>query len=226
MELSEEIVQTLLLTFKLAFLTTIVLLVISIPVAYWIAYSRNRFRHIVETIISMPLVLPPSVLGFYLIVAFSPSSFLGKALESLFNVRLIFSFEGLVVASLIYSLPFMVQPLQAGFRSLPPSLSEASYTLGKSKIVTLNKVLLPNMIPSLLTGIVLSFAHTIGEFGVVLMIGGNIPGVTRVASIAIYNEVEMLNYANANTYALILFAITFCILLPVYIFNKKTPKPW
>ncbi|MGB8319096.1 MAG: molybdate ABC transporter permease subunit, partial [Ignavibacteriaceae bacterium] len=174
--------------------------------------------------ISMPLVLPPTVLGFYLLVAFSPNYFFGGMLEKTFNVRLVFSFEGLVLASLIYSLPFMVNPIQSGLENLPASLREASYTLGKSKFNTLVKVLLPNIKPSLLTGIVLSFAHTIGEFGIVLMIGGNIPGKTRVASLAIYDEVETLNYHNANVYALILFVITFLILLTVYIFNRRYLK--
>ena len=172
----------------------------------------------------MPLVLPPTVLGFYLLVLFSPNNFPGKLIENLFNLRLIFSFEGLVVASIIYSMPFMVNPIQAGFENLSSSLKEAAYTLGKSKFQTLTKVLLPNIKSSLLTGIVLSFAHTIGEFGIVLMIGGNIPGKTRVASLAIYDEVESLNYHTANVYALILFSVTFSILLIVFIINRKYLK--
>ena len=167
----------------------------------------------------MPLVLPPTVLGFYLLVAFSPSNGFGQWLDEWLGLRLVFSFEGLVFASVIYSLPFMVHPIQSGFSNLSKSLLEASYMLGKSKMTTLSKVLLPNIKPSLLTGVVLAFAHTIGEFGVVLMIGGNMPGVTKVASIAIYDEVESLNYAAANSYSLILFALTFSILLLVYIVN-------
>ncbi len=207
------------LTFKLALITTIFLFVISLPLAYWLAFGRSRWKPFVETLVSMPLVLPPTVLGFYLLIAFSPSSMLGGFLESSLGLRLIFSFEGLVVASILYSLPFMVHPLQSGFSNLPPSLSEASYVLGKSRMQTLLHVLLPNIKPSLLTGIVLSFAHTIGEFGVVLMIGGNIRDKTRVASIAIYDEVEALNYGLANTYSLFLFVTTFIILLAVYIIN-------
>jgi molybdate transport system permease protein len=171
--------------------------------------------------VSMPLVLPPSVLGFYLLLAFSPQNAFGQWLEQWFHLRLVFSFEGLVIGSVIFSLPFMVQPVQAGFQNLPASLIEASRTLGKPDIVTLFRVLLPNIKPALLSGTVLSFAHTVGEFGVILMIGGNIPGVTKVASIAIYDEVESLNYAAANFYAFVLFAVTFAILLTVYVVNKK-----
>lgn len=209
----------LILTFKLAFITTVLLLVVSIPLAYWLAYSKSRIKPIMETLVSMPLVLPPTVLGFYMLVAFSPSNAFGSWLDENFGLRLVFSFEGLIVASVIYSLPFMVHPIQSGFSNLSATLKEASYVLGKSKRATLFKVLLPNIKPSLLTGIVLAFAHTIGEFGVVLMIGGNIPTKTKVASIAIYDEVESLNYAAANTYSLILFAITFIILLVVYLVN-------
>jgi molybdate transport system permease protein len=216
--------QPLLLTFRLAAITTVILLAIGIPLAYWIAYTRVRIKPVVETLVSMPLVLPPSVLGFYLLLAFSPQHAFGQWLEQWFHIRLAFSFEGLVIGSVIFSLPFMVQPLQAGFQNLPRSLIEASRTLGKSDIVTLFRVLLPNIKPALLSGAVLSFAHTVGEFGVILMIGGNIPGVTKVASIAIYDEVESLNYAAANFYALVLFAVSFAILLAVYVLNKKWLK--
>ncbi len=209
----------LILTFKLALITTLLLLVVSIPLAYWLAYSKSRVKPIVETLVSMPLVLPPTVLGFYMLIAFSPSNAFGNWLDEWFGLRFIFSFEGLVLASIIYSLPFMVHPIQSGFNNLSTSLKDAAYVMGKSKFTTLFKVLLPNIRPSLLTGIILAFAHTIGEFGVVLMIGGNISGKTRVASIAIYDEVETLNYDAANMYSLILFGITFMILLFVYLVN-------
>ena len=209
----------LILTFKLALITTVLLFVLSIPLSYWMAYTKSKIKPVMETLVSMPLVLPPTVLGFYLLIAFSPSNAFGNWLDEWLGLKLVFSFEGLVIASVIYSLPFMVHPIQSGFANLSPTLKEASYVLGKSKIVTLNKVLLPNIKPSLLTGIVLSFAHTVGEFGVILMIGGNIPGKTKVASIAIYDEVESLNYAVANSYSMILFAITFTILLVVYLIN-------
>lgn len=216
--------QPLLLTFRLAAITTLILLFIGIPLAYWIAHTRTRWKPVIETLVSMPLVLPPSVLGFYLLLAFSPQHAFGQWLEQWLHIKLVFSFAGLVVGSVIFSLPFMVHPIQSGLQNLPPSLLEASRTLGKPDIVTLFRVLLPNIKPALLSGAVLSFAHTIGEFGVILMIGGNIPGVTKVASIAIYDEVESLNYAAANFYAAVLFAVSFAILLAVYVINKKWGK--
>ena len=209
----------IILTFKLALVTTTLLFVIAIPLSFWLAHTRTRIKPVVETLVSMPLVLPPTVLGFYLLVAFSPANAFGQFLKDTFDFQLVFSFPGLVLASVIYSLPFMVHPLQAGFNSIPSSLMEASLTLGKSRLTTLFYVMLPNIKPSMLTGVVLAFAHTVGEFGVVLMIGGNIPDRTRVASIAIYDEVEALNYGAANAYSLLLFAITFIILLTVYLVN-------
>ena len=209
------------LTFRLAGITTFLLLLIGIPLAGWLASTKIKGKPFIEAIISMPLVLPPSVLGFYFLLTFSPNGALGHWLEHYFNLRMVFSFEGLVLASIIYSLPFMVHPVQAGLENLPVSWREASYTLGKSYTTTLFRVLLPNIKPALLTGIVLSFAHTIGEFGLVLMIGGNLPGQTRVASIAIYDEVEMLHYEAAHAYAALLLALTLVILFLVYRFNKR-----
>ena len=209
------------LTVKLALIVTIILFVIAVPLAYWLAYSKSRFKTIAEVIVTLPLVLPPSVLGFYLLIAFSPENAFGKFLDHYLNLRLVFTFEGLIIASVLYSLPFMVNPILAGFKNLPASLKEASYTFGKSKFTTLTKILLPNIRTSLLTGIVMTFAHTIGEFGVVLMVGGSIPKETRVVSIAIYDEVESMNYHNANIYAAILFVFTFLILLGVYIANNR-----
>jgi molybdate transport system permease protein len=213
--------QPLWLTFRLAMITSVLLLVIAMPMAYWLAFGKFRGRGMVEALIGMPLVLPPSVIGFYLLLAFSPSYWFGAWIEDMFGLRLVFSFPGLVIASVLYSLPFMVYPLRAGLQSLPASLREASYTLGKTEWDTFFKVLLPNCKPAVLTAFVLTFAHTVGEFGVVLMIGGNIPGVTKVASVAIYNEVEALNYTAANQYAIVLFAITFAILLTVYSINNS-----
>lgn len=212
------------LSFKLSLITTVILLLIAIPLANWLAYTHFRMRAVVEALISLPLVLPPSVLGFYLLLAFSPAHAFGKFLDRYLDLRLVFSFPGLVIASLIYSLPFMVNPILSGFKSLPRSLKDASSTLGKSGFTTLLKVLLPNIRSSLLTGIVLSFAHTLGEFGVVLMIGGNIPGQTRVASLAIYDEVQSMHYRNANHYAFFLFAFSFTILLVVYLVNHHFRK--
>ena len=213
--------QPLILTLQLAGVTSLLLLLIGVPLAWWMASSRSRLKPVAETLVSMPLILPPSVLGFYLLLAFSPQNFFGALLRDRFDLSLVFSFPGLVVGSVLFSLPFMVQPVQAGFQGLPTSLAEASYTLGKSRLHTLFKVLLPNIRPALLAGAVLSFAHTIGEFGVVLMIGGNIPGINRVASIAIYDEVESLNYAAAHFHAAVLLALSFSILLAVYAINKR-----
>ena len=211
----------IILTFQLALVTTVLLFLGSLPLAYWLATTRTRLKPLVEAVVSLPLVLPPTVLGFYLLVALSPQNGVGAFLQHYLGLKLLFSFEGLVVASMIYSLPFMVQPIQAGFSNLPPSLTEAAYTLGKSRWTTMVRVLLPNIRPSLLTGIVLAFAHTIGEFGVVLMIGGNIPNQTKVASIAIYDEVEALNYGAANAYSLFLLVVSFLILVTVYSINGK-----
>ncbi len=209
------------LTFQLAAVTTIILFVISLPLAAFLAFTSFRFKPALEAVISLPLVLPPSVLGFYLLLLFSPTGAIGYRLQSWLNIRLLFSFPGLVFASVIYSLPFMVQPVQAGLQSLPNNLRQASFTMGKSRLQTLLQVLLPNIKPALLSGVVLSFAHTIGEFGLVLMIGGNIPGQTQTASIAIYDEVESLNYHTAHVYAALLLLISFVILLIVYSTNKR-----
>ena len=209
------------LTFQLATVTTCFLILAGIPVAYLLAYGNFRGKSIVETVLSMPLVLPPSVLGFYLLLVMGTGSTPGRWLQEILGFRLAFSFSGLVVGSVIFSFPFMVEPVKSGFQSLPPSLKEASRTLGKGRVVTFFRVLLPNIRPSLLNGVVLSFAHTVGEFGVVLMIGGSIPGQTRVASIAIYDQVEALQYDRANAYAFVLFLTTFFILLLVHVLNKK-----
>jgi len=212
------------LSLKLSVITTVILLVIGLPLAYWLSGKNSISRLILEAFITMPLVLPPSVLGFYLLLAFSPQNALGKWLQENFDVSLVFSFQGLVLASVIYSLPFMISPVKSAFVNLPGSLAEASYTMGKSRFDTFFQVLLPNIKNSLITASVLTFAHTLGEFGVVLMIGGNIPGVTKVASIAIYDSVETMEYQNANYYSLILFAITFLIVISVFVLNRKAVK--
>ena len=214
----------LLLTFKLALVTTLILILIGIPLAFWVSFTKSKWKYIVEPLISMPLVLPPTVLGFYILILFSPRSFLGNFLETYLHVKVVFTFLGLVIGSVLFSLPFMVNPIKAGFQSFPKSLIEASYVLGKSKYETLSKVILPNIKPSLLSGIIMAFAHTVGEFGVVLMIGGSIPDVTRTASIAIFSEVESLNYAGANFYSAVLFAIAFIILFALNIINRKEIK--
>jgi len=218
------VIQPLLLTFKLAFVVTVILFVIGLPLAYWISFSKSKFKYIVETLVTMPLVLPPTVIGFYLLIAFSPQYFLGHFLESAFGLRVVFSFTGLVIGSVIFSLPFMVNPIKAGLQGFSSTLIEASYCLGKSGRQTLFAVILPNIRPALFTGIVMAFAHTIGEFGVVLMIGGNIPGQTQLASTAIYSEVEALNYDTAGLYALVLVIISFMVLFTFYYLNRRVVK--
>ena len=208
------------LSLQLALVTTGVLAVLSLPLVFVLHFYRFRLRPVIKALISLPLVLPPTVLGYYLLVAFRPEGLLAQ----IAGVQLAFSFTGLVLGSIIYSLPFMVQPLQSGFQGLSNSLREAAQLMGKSRRETLIRVLLPNMKASVLTGIVLSFAHTVGEFGVVLMIGGSIPGQTKVASIAIYEQVEAMNYEAANLYSGVLFTITFLILLLVYVVNGQFLK--
>jgi len=215
----------LLLTFKLALVTTVLLVLIGIPIAYALAFSKSKLKAIPEALISMPLVLPPTVLGFYLLLVFSPDSFLGNLLNQFLGIQFAFSFTGIVIASMVYSLPFMVQPIQNGLQSLPKAYVETAQVLGKSKFEILKQILLPNSIRSIVTAIILTFAHTIGEFGVVLMIGGSIPNQTKVASIAVYEKVESLNYIGAHQYAFILFIISFSVLLGVYIFNNSN-KNW
>src|SRR3984885_3755164 len=212
------------LTLKLAAITTLLLLVIGLPVAWWLSKGRSVVKVILEAIITMPLVLPPSVLGFYLLLAFSPQHGIGEWLQRNFDIQFVFSFKGLVLASIIYSMPFMIGPIKSALQQMPVSLSQASYSLGKSKWQTFINVLVPNIKPPLLTAVVLTFAHTLGEFGVVLMIGGNIPNVTRVASIAVYDSVERMDYAAANTYSFILFAITFVMVISIFLFNKYQAK--
>lgn len=219
--MSSEFIQTLILTAKLAVSTTAILFVIGLPVAALLAFSRFRLKAVCEALVNMPMVLPPTVIGYYLLVAFSPQHTFGAFLENYFDFRLAFTFQGVLIASVVFSLPFMVQPLQNGFVALPASYREAAYTLGKSKIQTFFRVLIPNIKPSIVTGIAMTFAHCIGEFGIVLMVGGNMPGETRVASIAIYDEVQTLNYSTANQYSAILFLVSFVLLVVIYSVNKR-----
>lgn len=209
------------LTLKLALVTTLILIIIGIPLAWWLACSRSWAARVIEPVVSMPLVLPPTVLGFYILLLFSPQSAIGNFLETYFHTRVVFTFLGLVIGSVIFSLPFMVNPVRSGFQSIPQNLIDSAYTLGKSGWETFIKVLIPNNKPAIWTGIVLSFAHTIGEFGVVLMVGGSIPDKTRVASLAIYSEVEALNYGAAHFYSIILVVMAFCILFSMHLLNRK-----
>ena len=217
----EEFIKTLLLTGKMAVITTAILFIFSLPVSYWLAYSKFKGKVLFEALLCMPMVLPPTVLGYYFLLLISSTRGLGKYLSETFDIQLAFTFEGVVIASIVANLPFMIQPLQNGFTALPKQLKEAAYTLGKSKWTTFWRVLLPNIKPSIITGLALTFAHCIGEFGIVLMIGGSIPNETKVASIELYDQVQALNYELANQYALILFAISFILLLVIFSINKR-----
>ena len=216
--------EPFIISFKLAFITTLILFFISLPLAWYLSQTKSKAKPFLEAITALPLVLPPSVLGFYILWALSYNSPIGAFFEEQFGIKLVFTFYGLVIASCFYSLPFMVQPLQSGFESLNKNMLEASYISGKSKFETLFKIALPNIKPSLITAIIVTFAHTVGEFGVVLMVGGSIPSETKVASVAIYEFVETLDYTNAHIYSAIMIIMSFLVLLSVYIFNQKQKK--
>lgn len=211
------------LSIQLAAITTVVLLLIGTPLAWWMAMTRSRSKPIFEAITALPLVLPPTVLGFYLLILFSPNNALGGAFLNLTGQTLTFSFLGLVVTSVIYSLPFMVQPLQAAFEGVGRKPLEAAASLGAGPWNRFLSVASPLALRGYVTGMVLSFAHTLGEFGVVLMVGGNIPGRTKVISIAIYERVEVLDYAQAHVLSAILLAFSFAVLLSVFIVNRRFP---
>ena len=210
-----------LISFKLAFTTTVILFFIALPLAWWLSQTSSKSKPFIEALTALPLVLPPSVLGFYILWALSQNSLIGAFFEEQFGIKLIFNFTGLVVASVFYSLPFMVQPLQGGFESLNKNMLEASYISGKSPLTTMIRVALPNIKPSLMTALIITFAHTVGEFGVVLMVGGSIPNETKVASVAIYEMVEIMDYTTAHVYSAIMVIISFLVLLGVYMFNGK-----
>jgi len=218
--------QAFWLTIRLALVVTAVLVVIALPLAYWIAFSRWRWKFMVESVVALPIVLPPTVLGFYVLIALGQRSPLGRWWQSLTGHTLAFTFEGLVIGSVLYSLPFAVQPLAASLAAVDERLLAASAVLGASKFTTFWRVMLPLSVSGLVTGIALSFAHTMGEFGVVLMVGGNIPGVTRTLSINIYDQVQNLNYAAANTTALVLVAIAFALLSLIYSLNRRFWSIW
>ena len=216
----------ILLTLKLASLTAAILLVIGMPIAYWLTTSRRRWKFLVESVVALPLVLPPTVLGFYVLVAIGPKSPIGHWYEAIVGHPLVFTFEGLLLASVLYSMPFAVQPFTAAFGAVDPKLVEASWTLGVSRLATFFRVTIPLSLAGVVTGVVLSFAHTMGEFGVVLMVGGNIEGVTRTVSIDIYDEVQALNYAAAGQTAFFLLVVSFLILSVVYALNRNLLAVW
>ena len=213
-------------TCKLAGLTACALLVVGLPIAYWLSFSRWRWKFLIESVVALPLVLPPTVLGFYILIAIGPHSPFGRLYTELVGHPLPFTFEGLLLASILYSLPFAVQPFASAFDQVDRRLIEASWTLGVSKLQTFFRLIVPLSTAGLVTGAVLSFAHTMGEFGVVLMIGGNLEGSTRTVSIDIYDEVQALNYAGAAKTALFLLVVSYAVLLVVYAVNRNVWAAW
>ncbi|MGB0989453.1 MAG: molybdate ABC transporter permease subunit [Halarcobacter sp.] len=216
----------LLISFKLALITTIILFIFSLPLAWYLSQTKSRAKPFIEAVTALPIVLPPSVIGFYILWSLSINSPVGSFFDEVLGIKLVFNFTGVVIASCFYSLPFMVQPLQSGFESINKNMLEASYVAGKSKFETLIKVALPNIKPALMTATIVTFAHTVGEFGVVLMVGGSIPGETKVAAVAIYEFVEIIDYRSAHIYSAIMLIISFIVLLCVYIFNQKYNKKY
>lgn len=214
------------LSLRLAAIVCVILLVVGIPVAYWIAFSRRRWNFLIEAVVALPLVLPPTVLGYYMLLALGPRSLLGRLAESLFSARLAFSFPGLVIASVLYSFPFAVQPMVNAFESVDRKLLDAAAVLGASRQRIFRTIILPIAKAGVITGVVLSFAHTLGEFGVVLMVGGNIPGVTQTISIAIYDEVQALDYALAARTSALLLVFSFVTLACVYAVNRRSSIWW
>jgi len=219
-------IEALLLSLRLAATVSAVLLMFSLPLAYWLAFTAWRGKFLVESVVALPLVLPPTVLGFYALIAMGPRGALGRFWQMAFGHPLAFTFMGLVIASLVYSLPFAVQPLVASFEALDRRLLDASSILGASQARTFFRVILPMAWPGVITALVLSFAHTLGEFGVVLMVGGNLPGITRTISIDIYDRVQALDYTNAHQTALLLLFLSFVVLSVVYGINRRVWTPW
>ncbi|WP_375058567.1 molybdate ABC transporter permease subunit [Zobellella sp. DQSA1] len=219
--MSPQDMAALWLTLRLAAVTVLVLLVIGTPLAWWLSQSRSRFKTVIEAIVALPLVLPPTVLGFYLLLALGPNGPIGSLSQALGGGTLAFTFTGLVIGSVFYSLPFVVQPLQGAFTAIGQRPLEAAASLGASPLDRFFTVAVPLARSGFLTAIVLGFAHTLGEFGVVLMIGGNIPGITQVISIAIYDHVETLQYAEAHLLSAMLLVLSFSILMLVYLLNRR-----
>ena len=218
--------EALLLSLRLSATVALLLQVIALPLGYAMAFTKWHGKFLVESVVALPLVLPPTVLGFYALLAMGPRGPLGKLWQSLFGYPMAFTFAGLVVASLVYSLPFAVQPVVTSFEALDRRLLDASAVLGAGRIRTFFRVILPLAWPGVLTALVLSFAHTLGEFGVVLMVGGNLPGITRTVSIDIYDRVQSLDYAGAQQTALFLLLICFVVLSIVYGVNRRVWSPW
>ena len=218
--------QAIWLSIRLAVCTTAILLLVGVPVAWWLTFSRRRWKFLAEAVVALPLVLPPTVLGFYVLLAIGPRSPVGAVYRRLTGGMLPFSFQGLLLASVLYSLPFMVQPVAAGFAAVDRRLLEASWCLGVSRPATFRRVLAPLALPGIATGAILSFAHTMGEFGVVLMVGGNIAGATRTVSISIYDQVQALNYSAAGTTSLFLLGLSFTVLAVTYSLQRRIWSVW
>lgn len=213
--------EPLWLSAQLAFVTMVILILAGTPLAWWLSQTSSRWKPAAQAVVAMPIVLPPTVLGFYLLILLGPDGSIGKWWVQLTGSTLTFSFTGLVIASCIYSLPFAVQPIQNAFEALPRQTLERAWTLGASRLDAFFSVVVPLSVRGFVSGMVLAFAHTLGEFGVVLMVGGNIPGETRVASIAIYDHVESLNYAAAHRMSLLLLGFAFVVLFGMYLFNRR-----
>lgn len=216
----------LFLSLKLSAATAALLLLLGLPLAAWIAFSRARWKPLAEALVALPVVLPPTVLGYYVLLLLGPNGPLGRAAESLFGARLPFTFEGLLVASVLYSLPFAVQPFASSFAAVDRTLLEAAASLGATRLGTFFRVVVPLSRAGIVTGAVLSFAHTLGEFGVVLMVGGNLPGETRTVSVAIYDDVQALDYASAGTTSLLLLAVSFGVLAVTHALQRGTVAAW
>jgi molybdate transport system permease protein len=214
------------LSLRLATATTLILLVVGLPLAGWLALSPRRGRWVVDALVALPLVLPPTVLGFYVLVALGPRSPLGRTYEAITGSAIVFSFEGLLVASVLYSLPFAVQPFAAAFAAVDRNLIETAWCLGASRARTFMRIVVPLARPGIVTGMVLSFAHTVGEFGVVLMVGGNIPGSTRTVSISIYDDVQAFEYARAGRTAALLLVFSFFVLATTYRLQRRSGRAW
>jgi molybdate transport system permease protein len=214
------------LSVRLSLWTTLILLFLGLPIAYWLTFSQRRWKFLVEAVVALPLVLPPTVLGFYILLAMGPRSPIGELYAMLTGRRLPFSFQGLLMASVIYSLPFAVQPFTSGLRSVDRRLIEAAWCLGVSRLVTFLRLIVPLSRPSLIAGMILTFAHTLGEFGVVLMVGGNLQGVTRTVSISIYDEVQALNYAAAAQTSILLLCVSFVVLAVTYALQRRFSAAW
>lgn len=219
-------IEALLLSLRLAGTVSALLLLIALPLAYWLAFTSWRGKFLLESVVALPLVLPPTVLGFYALIALGPRGIVGKLWQVMFGHTLAFTFTGLVLASMLYSLPFAVQPLVTSFESLDRRLLDASAMLGASRARSFFRIILPLAWPGVITAIVLSFAHTLGEFGVVLMVGGNLAGITRTISIDIYDRVQALDYAGAQQTALFLLVVSFVVLSVVYGLNRRMWSPW